>query len=89
MREVWRNEMSLMDKQNEVPCKRKVHPHFSTSFGLHVTVLTADKPQEVLFFQRENTGKFILSTSSLQLFSNTPQSFHTPLSGVLSKFIAR
>lgn len=56
MREVWRNEMSLMDKQNEVPCKRKVHPHFSTSFGLHVTVLTADKPQEVLFFQRENTG---------------------------------
>ena len=59
MREVWRNEMSPLERRNEVPCKRRVHPVFSTSFGLHITVITADEPREILFFQRENTGKFI------------------------------
>ena len=57
MREVWREKMSTEDKQNEVPCKRKVNQDFSTSFGLHISVITADDPPKILFFKRENTGK--------------------------------
>ena len=37
-------------------CKNAVHPAFSTSFGLHVAVLTADKPQKLIFARRANRG---------------------------------
>ncbi|XP_046859840.1 mitogen-activated protein kinase kinase kinase dlk-1-like [Xenia sp. Carnegie-2017] len=41
MRDVWK---SFDEKtQNEhLPCKTSVHRHFSTSFGLHIAVITAD-----------------------------------------------
>ena len=37
-------------------CKSTVHPVFSTSFGLHVAVLTADKPQKFIFTRRAIRG---------------------------------
>ena len=91
MREVWRNKMPLPDKRSDVPCKRMVHPVFSTSFGLHITVITADAPQEILFFQRENTGKFIFHYFSLPLslfptLSAKFQYYSGPLSVPLAKF---
>ena len=51
-------------------CKNTVHPVFSTSFGLHVAVLTADKPQKFIFARRSNRGKVKLTeTCSLSAFS--------------------
>ena len=37
-------------------CNDAVHPVFSTSFGLHEAVLTADKPQKFIFARRANRG---------------------------------
>ena len=45
-------------------CKNAVHPVFSTSFGLHVAVLTADKPQKFIFARRANRGMVKLTFPS-------------------------
>ena len=58
--------MTSDEKLSAVPCKRIVNNSFSTSFGLHLAVITTDR--KVLFFQRENTGKYI---NIIGLF-NTP-----------------
>ncbi|XP_067019261.1 uncharacterized protein [Acropora muricata] len=51
VREIWRN-LEEQEKRELVVCKNTVHPVFSTSFGLHVAVLTADKPQKFIFTRR-------------------------------------
>ena len=56
IREIWRN-LEEHKKRELVVCKDIVHPVFSTSFGLHVAVLTADKPQKFIFARRANRGK--------------------------------
>ncbi|XP_044183686.1 uncharacterized protein LOC122964234 [Acropora millepora] len=53
IREIWRN-LEEHTKRELVVCKNAVHPAFSTSFGLHVAVLTADKPQKFIFARRVN-----------------------------------
>lgn len=53
IREIWRN-LEEHKKRELVVCKDIVHPVFSTSFGLHVAVLTADKPQKFIFARRAN-----------------------------------
>ncbi|XP_015747789.1 PREDICTED: uncharacterized protein LOC107327555 [Acropora digitifera] len=53
IREIWRN-LEEHTKRELVVCKNAVHPVFSTSFGLHVAVLTADKPQKFIFTRRAN-----------------------------------
>ncbi|XP_068751255.1 uncharacterized protein [Montipora capricornis] len=53
VREIWRN-LEEHTKRELVVCKNTVHPVFSTSFGLHVAVLTADKPQKFIFARRAN-----------------------------------
>ncbi|PFX25231.1 putative serine/threonine-protein kinase [Stylophora pistillata] len=53
VREIWRN-LEDSKKREFVVCKTTVHPVFSTSFGLHVAVLTADKPQKFIFARRAN-----------------------------------
>ncbi|KAK2552329.1 Serine/threonine-protein kinase CTR1 [Acropora cervicornis] len=53
IREIWRN-LEEHTKRELVVCKNAVHPVFSTSFGLHVAVLTADKPQKFIFARRAN-----------------------------------
>lgn len=53
VREIWRN-LEDSKKREFVVCKTTVHPVFSTSFGLHVAVLTADKPQKFIFARRSN-----------------------------------
>ena len=55
VREIWRN-LEEQEKRELVVCKNTVHPVFSTSFGLHVAVLTADKPQKFIFARRANRG---------------------------------
>ena len=65
IREIWRN-LEDSKKRELVVCKNTVHPVFSTSFGLHVAVLTADTPQKFIFARRANRGvyQFILSSTS-------------------------
>ncbi|XP_020605710.1 mitogen-activated protein kinase mpk-1-like [Orbicella faveolata] len=53
VREIWRN-LDDSKKRELVVCKNTVHPVFSTSFGLHVAVLTADSPQKFIFARRAN-----------------------------------
>ena len=55
VREIWRN-LDDSKKRELVVCKNTVHPVFSTSFGLHVAVLTADSPQKFIFARRANRG---------------------------------
>ena len=55
VREIWRN-LEDSKKRELVVCKNTVHPVFSTSFGLHVAVLTADSPQKFIFARRANRG---------------------------------
>ena len=56
MRDVWR-EQSDGTKLKILPCKTSVHPMFSTSFGLHVAVITADEPPLFVFTRRAKRGK--------------------------------
>ncbi|CAH3128426.1 unnamed protein product, partial [Porites lobata] len=53
VREIWR-KLEESNKRELVVCKNIVHPVFSTSFGLHVAVHTADKPQKFIFARRSN-----------------------------------
>ncbi|KAM7448295.1 hypothetical protein ABFA07_003699 [Porites harrisoni] len=53
VREIWR-KLEEPKKRELVVCKNTVHPVFSTSFGLHVAVLTADNPQKFIFTRRSN-----------------------------------
>ncbi|XP_073231373.1 uncharacterized protein [Porites lutea] len=53
VREIWR-KLEESKKRELVVCKNIVHPVFSTSFGLHVAVLTADDPQKFIFTRRSN-----------------------------------
>ncbi|CAH3128418.1 unnamed protein product [Porites lobata] len=55
VREIWR-KLEESKKSELVVCKNTVHPVFSTSFGLHVAVLTADNPQKFIFTRRSNQG---------------------------------
>ena len=57
VREIWRN-LEDSKKRELVVCKNTVHPVFSTSFGLHVAVLTADSPQKFIFARRANRGSY-------------------------------
>jgi hypothetical protein len=54
MRDVWKS-LDENTKTQILPCKTSVHPMFSTSFGLHVAVITAD--QMFLFTRRAQRGK--------------------------------
>ncbi|XP_032239493.1 uncharacterized protein LOC116619161 [Nematostella vectensis] len=54
MREVWMKVLDEQKRRDLVPCKSVVHPLFSTSFGLHVAVLTADSPRKFIFARRAN-----------------------------------
>ena len=56
MQDVWK-EQDESTKAKLLPCKTSVHPMFSTSFGLHVAVITADEPPLFVFTRRANTGK--------------------------------
>ena len=56
VREIWR-KLEESKKRELVVCKNIIHPVFSTSFGLHVAVLTADDPQQFIFTRRSNQGK--------------------------------
>ena len=56
IREIWR-KLEERTKREFVVCKNTVHPVFSTSFGLHVAVLTADNPQKFIFTRISNRGK--------------------------------
>ncbi|XP_035684570.1 uncharacterized protein LOC118421409 isoform X1 [Branchiostoma floridae] len=54
MREIWRS-FQEPEQRELVPCKSIVHPHFSTSFGLHVAILTNEgpgNPQKFIFARR-------------------------------------
>ena len=66
MRDVWK---SFDEKtQNEhLPCKTSVHRHFSTSFGLHIAVITADGM--FIFTSRAKRGWFIIDCIIEILFS--------------------
>ena len=64
VREIWRN-LEDSKKREFVVCKTTVHPVFSTSFGLHVAVLTADKPQKFIFGRRANRGTYFVQTPFL------------------------
>ncbi|XP_071113353.1 uncharacterized protein [Haliotis cracherodii] len=46
MREIWMKELTPTERHVEVPCKAIVHPFYSTSFGLHVAILTNEGPDE-------------------------------------------
>ena len=63
VREIWRN-LEEQEKRELVVCKNTVHPVFSTSFGLHVAVLTADKPQKFIFTRRAIRGMIKLTLAS-------------------------
>lgn len=56
MRDIWR-KLSNAEKEQLVPSKSQVNQSFSTSFGLHVAVITADDPPKFLFCRRANRGK--------------------------------
>lgn len=49
MREIWRS-FETYEKEKEVPCMSDVHPLYSTSFGLHVAVLTNEGPGKLKKF---------------------------------------
>ncbi|XP_019636523.1 PREDICTED: uncharacterized protein LOC109479090 [Branchiostoma belcheri] len=54
MREIWRS-FQEPEQLELIPCKSVVHPHYSTSFGLHVAILTnegPDNPQKFIFARR-------------------------------------
>lgn len=55
MRDVWK-ELEDDEKLLVLPCKTSVNPVFSTSFGLHIAVLTADKPKKFVFTRRAKRG---------------------------------
>ncbi len=56
MRDIWR-QLSPAEKENVVPSKSHVNKAYSTSFGLHVAVLTADNPPKFFFCRRANRGE--------------------------------
>ena len=56
MRDIWR-QLSDSEKEQLVPSKSQVNQAYSTSFGLHVAVITADDPPKFLFCRRANRGK--------------------------------
>ncbi|CAH1272445.1 MAP3K7 [Branchiostoma lanceolatum] len=54
MREIWRS-FQEPEQRELVPCKGIVHPYYSTSFGLHVAILTNEgpgNPQKFIFARR-------------------------------------
>lgn len=60
--------MKVLDeskRREEVPCKSVIHPVFSTSFGLHVAVLTADSPPKFIFARRANRGLYSVKSTKL------------------------
>ena len=59
MRDVWK-ELEEDIKTQILPCKTLVNPVFSTSFGLHVAVITADEPKQFVFTRRANRGKLFI-----------------------------
>ena len=60
--EIWRR---LKDsKKWEFLRKNTVHPVFSTSFGLHVALLTADSPQKFIFSRRTDRGNRVFLVAS-------------------------
>jgi cytochrome bd-type quinol oxidase subunit 1 len=58
MREIWMKILDESKRRELVPCKSVIHQVFSTSFGLHVAVLTADSPPKFIFARRANRGMF-------------------------------
>lgn len=55
MREIWMKELSLQEKNDRIVCKLEIDKYFSTSFGLHVAVLTNEGEgniQKFIFAQR-------------------------------------
>ncbi|KAL5006204.1 hypothetical protein ScPMuIL_015010 [Solemya velum] len=55
MREIWMKELTPQDKNARILCKSEVDKYFSTSFGLHVAVLTNEgegNVQKFIFAQR-------------------------------------
>lgn len=56
MRDIWR-KLSDTEREQLVPSKSQVNQAFSTSFGLHVAVITADNPPKFLFCRRANRGR--------------------------------
>ncbi|CAB3981507.1 serine threonine- kinase drkD [Paramuricea clavata] len=57
MRDVWEG-LDENTKTQFLPCKTSVHPVFSTSFGLHVAVITAD---QIFLFTRRSMKDGIAS----------------------------
>ena len=55
MRDIWR-QLSDSEREQLVPSKSQVNQAYSTSFGLHVAVITADDPPKFLFCRRANRG---------------------------------
>ena len=55
MRDIWR-QLSESEREQLVPSKSQVNQAYSTSFGLHVAVITADDPPKFLFCRRANRG---------------------------------
>jgi len=53
MRDIWR-QLSDSEREQLVPSKSQVNQAYSTSFGLHVAVITADDPPKFLFCRRAN-----------------------------------
>ncbi|XP_065831673.1 uncharacterized protein [Oscarella lobularis] len=51
MRETWK-ELPMETKHEVVPSKGIVNPTFSNAFGLHVAIVTADKPPMFVFTRR-------------------------------------
>nr|XP_039255376.1 calcium-dependent protein kinase 1-like [Styela clava] len=66
MREIWR-DFDTPDKVKLLPCLSEVHPLYSTSFGLHVAILTNEGPG--------NTKKFVFTRRSNKPGMATPGSY--------------
>ena len=87
MRDVWK-KLDENVKTKILPCKTSVHRMFSTSFGLHVAVITADEPPLFVFTRRAMRGKQLDCRSRDNLLMNldTGYSFSEMWSGSISVF---
>jgi hypothetical protein len=52
MRKIWMEDLTPDQRLAAVPDKGTVHQTYSNSFGLHVAVITADKPIPKFIFTR-------------------------------------
>jgi hypothetical protein len=64
MRKLWMEDVTPVQKAEAVPAKGIVSPVYSNSFGLHVAVITADKPTPKFIFARRAKREGLASPGS-------------------------